>query len=103
MEKNELFTDVLNAVVESPFLSLETHYEIFSNVENFVTEFYQGGTTLCDVNQVRKLLFCHRTQELRKLPSYRDALFQYLKRSIYQGGILPTAHLATLPSSANFR
>ena len=49
-------------------------------------------------------MFCHTTQDLRRLPPTRDALLHHCKRMIYQGGIWTQTHDAqvVLPSREEY-
>ena len=70
--------------------------------DNFISKLY--GAEGSNVNNVRRSMFCHTTQDLRRLPPTRDALLHHCKRMIFQGGIWTQAHDAqvVLPSPEQY-
>ena len=101
-KRNQWFSDVLIELATHPFKQITPESHEFKEIETFVSKLYSAeGTT---VNQVRKSMFCHTTQDLRRLPPTRDALLQHCRRVMYQGGIWTQAHNANfdLPSPEQF-
>lgn len=100
--KNQWFSDTLVQLATNPFKPLNTDSKEFQEIEKFVSTLYCASGT--SVNQVRKTMFCHTTQDLRRLPPTRDALLQHCKRVIHQGGIWTQAHDAqtVVPSPDQF-
>lgn len=81
----------------SPELKKVVHY--------FVCKLYSDELITDDTNLdlVRMRVFCHRTQDVERIPPTSDALDQHLKRSVFQASIWITAHepLALVPSPCN--
>ncbi len=81
----------------SPELKKVVHY--------FVYKLYSDELITDDTNLdlVRMRVFCHRTQDVERIPPTSDALDQHLKRSVFQASIWITAHepLALVPSPCN--
>ena len=90
VEKYSWFSDVLIQLATEPFKQITIESDEFRQIETFVSKLY--STDGISVNQERKSLFCHTTQDFRRLPPTRDALLQHCKRVIYQGGIWTQAH-----------
>ena len=89
-KKNPWFSDVLVELATNPFNQITMDSQEFHEIETFISNLYSSEGT--NVNQVRKSMFCHTTQDLRRLPPTRDALLQHCKRVVYQGGIWTQAH-----------
>ena len=47
---------------------------------------YDRGSLVHSVDQSRKLLFASKGRSLEGIPPTSDALFQPMKRAVYQGG-----------------
>ena len=88
--KNPWFSDVPVDLATNTFKKITADSDEFKNIEKFVSKLYSAEET--SVNNVRKSMFCHTTQDLRRLPPTRDALLQHCKRMIYQGGVWTQAH-----------
>ena len=86
----------------NPFKKITADSDEFKNIEPLVSKLYCAERT--SVNNVRKSMFCHTTQDLWRLPPTRDALLQHCKRMIYQGGVRTQAHDAqcVLPSPEEY-
>lgn len=50
-----------------------------------------------DVDLVRMRLFSQKTRDMERMPPTRDALYQHLKRSVFQSSIWATAHMSMMP------
>jgi hypothetical protein len=102
--KNEWLTEVLYQLVQNPFFNVTEESNVFLKLEEFIARFYDIHSPIADINKLRKQMFCHRTQDQRRLPPTRDALLQHVKRAVLQGSIWTCAHISRMdvPSPADF-
>ena len=74
--------------VVSAFAALETREELGvdteRDIETFVCQVYEPGTTVVDVVDLRWMLFSKKQLEAQKLPPTRGALHEAIARSHYQ-------------------
>ncbi|KAL2098309.1 hypothetical protein ACEWY4_007516 [Coilia grayii] len=78
---------------QDSFKSLGTSWavseEVHRNMESFVCRMYAPSSSICDINDVRYMLFCAKRGEVdsSSLPPCRDCLKLHIQRANYQAGI----------------
>lgn len=73
--------------------SEELRADTESDIEAFVCQLYEPGTTVVDVGKLRWRLFTKKQLEAQKLPPTRGALHQAIARSHYQAMVWHKAHV----------
>lgn len=81
--KFEELTPCLESLSSSP--SVEFVDASFPVIERFVVLLYDRTSTDQEVNVLRKHLFASKGRSLENIPPTKDALFQHIKRAVYQG------------------
>lgn len=82
-----------NRTFQESFKSLGTSWdvseELYSNMESFVCRMYAPLSSVCDVNDLRYLLFCTKRGEVESslLPPCRDCLKLHIQRANYQAAV----------------
>ena len=86
-------TAVMVELMDRPFQQLKMDAK-FAALEELFTKIYGGGAP--SINEMRKLIFCQRNQNVEMLPPSQNALFQHCRQAMFQASIWATAHDATV-------
>nr|XP_047127620.1 uncharacterized protein LOC124808522 [Hydra vulgaris] len=62
--------------------------DTFLKFERYVILLYDKTSSTTDLTVCRKILFTKNSQQSEGLPPIKDALFQHLKRAVFQGSII---------------
>lgn len=82
-----------NSTFQEHFKFLGTSWDIseesFRAMESFVCRMYAPSSNVCDVNDLRYLLFCTKRGEMESslLPPCRDCLQMHIQRANYQAAV----------------
>ena len=63
----------------------EINEEDMKEIERFVILLYKSTSSLSDINEARKQMFC-AARQIENIPPSKDALEEHLKRAVYQAG-----------------
>ena len=74
-------TAVMVELMDRPFQQLKMDAK-FAALEELFTKIYGGGAP--SINEMRKLIFCQRNQNVEMLPPSQNALFQHCRRAMFQ-------------------
>ena len=77
------FTEVLSLLVTNP--SKEALESSFRTIERFIVLLYDRTSQNISVDETRKYLFASKGRSIEGIPPSRDALYEHLKRAVYQG------------------
>ena len=64
----------------------EVSAEDFAELERYVVLLYNRSSTISHVNEARKHLFAFCNRQICHIPPTKAALFQHVKRAVYQAG-----------------
>ena len=78
-------TPIFEELSQNPFYILGEDNPSFQILEKFIVRMYSKNVDTASVDEARKLIFAHN-QNMEKIPPTRDALFQHIRRAIYQTG-----------------
>ena len=82
-----------NKTFQESFKSLGTSSdeseELYRNMESFVCRLYAPSSSVCDINNLRYLLFCTKRGEVESslLPPCKDCLQLHIQRTNYQAAV----------------
>lgn len=99
----ESLTETMVNMMDNPFTWLDIDTPEFKYIEQYFMNLY-GSQEEDTINNLRKTIFCHKTQNPEKLPPTQNALLHHCKRSIYQASIWASANMTemTLPDPCKF-
>ena len=80
-------TETFVCLAKHPFMLLDADTDNFQKLERLTVILYDKWSASFSVNETHKLLFCHESRSMEKLPPTQDALLQHVRRAVYQAGI----------------
>ena len=81
-----VFPDITSSLIHLSAAPVTITEEHFHAIQRFVILTYDRGSSDTDVNSARMHLFTKRSRQIESIPPTEAALYQHVKRAVYQGG-----------------
>ena len=96
-------TETLEHLASHPFEHLNGDSVHFRKIERLIVVLYNRTSPLTSINETRQELFCRKGRSVERIPPTQNALFQHVRRVVYQAGIwTSTQAQQVLPSPQEF-